>query len=189
MTEPTRNNGQTAALQISEFTASFRPRIIAITCGYYRTSSPVTALPLIMRWISDVPSKIVKLVEVRAVSAGRCPVNSRSVSTNSARLSAAAYRAVQRVSLCAGCFGGCPGCHPGQPPPGGRPRKVPLRYRRPPADRAGSRRSRARMSRLGADRLALRPRGRSVEFGHRHCDGVGDVPSKVHDAPTVVAGV
>jgi hypothetical protein len=32
---------------------------------------PVTALPMIMRWISDVPSKIVKLVEVRAVSPGR----------------------------------------------------------------------------------------------------------------------
>ena len=43
----------------------------ATTSGYYRTSSPVTALPMIMRWISDVPSKIVKLVEVRAVSAGR----------------------------------------------------------------------------------------------------------------------
>jgi hypothetical protein len=40
---------------------------------------------MIMRWISDVPSKIVKLVEVRAVSAGRCPVNRRHVSTNSAR--------------------------------------------------------------------------------------------------------
>jgi hypothetical protein len=43
----------------------------AMTSGYYRTSSPVTALPMIMRWISDVPSKIVKLVEVGAVSAGR----------------------------------------------------------------------------------------------------------------------
>jgi hypothetical protein len=32
--------------------------------GYQRTSSPVAALPMIMRWISDVPSKIVKL--------GRC---------------------------------------------------------------------------------------------------------------------
>ena len=84
MTEPTRNNGQTAALQISEFTASFRPRIIAITCGYYRTSSPVTALPLIMRWISDVPSKIVKLVEVRAVSAARWPDRQALVSTSSA---------------------------------------------------------------------------------------------------------
>ena len=29
----------------------------AMTCGYYRTSSPVTALPMMMRWISDVPSK------------------------------------------------------------------------------------------------------------------------------------
>jgi hypothetical protein len=35
------------------------------------------ALPMIMRWISDVPSKIVKLVEVRAVSAGKCPVRPR----------------------------------------------------------------------------------------------------------------
>jgi len=34
-----------------------------MTSGYYRTSSPVTALPMIMRWICDVPSKIVKLVE------------------------------------------------------------------------------------------------------------------------------
>jgi len=39
------------------------------------------------------------------------------------------------------------------------------------------------MSRLGADRPALRPRGRSVEFGHRHRDGVGDVRPNVHDAP------
>jgi hypothetical protein len=34
-----------------------------MTCGYYRTSSPVTALPIIMRWNSDVPSKIVKILE------------------------------------------------------------------------------------------------------------------------------
>jgi hypothetical protein len=57
-----------------------------MSCGYYRTSSPVTAPPMIMRWISDAPSKMVKLVEVRAVSAGRSPVNRRFVSTNSARL-------------------------------------------------------------------------------------------------------
>ena len=48
------------------------------------TSSPVTALPMIMRWISEVPSKIVKLVEVRAVSAGRRRGWSTHVSTNSA---------------------------------------------------------------------------------------------------------
>jgi hypothetical protein len=30
----------------------------------YRTSRPVTARPMIMRWISEVPSKIVKLSEV-----------------------------------------------------------------------------------------------------------------------------
>jgi len=34
----------------------------------YRTSSPVTARPMIMRWISEV---IVKIVEQGAVSAGR----------------------------------------------------------------------------------------------------------------------
>jgi hypothetical protein len=56
-----------------------------MTCGHYRTPSPVTALPMIMRWISDVPSKMVKLVEVRAVSAGRWPDSDAYVSTNSAR--------------------------------------------------------------------------------------------------------
>jgi hypothetical protein len=30
----------------------------ATTCGYYRTSSRVTARPIIMRWISLVPSKM-----------------------------------------------------------------------------------------------------------------------------------
>jgi hypothetical protein len=55
-----------------------------MTWGYYRTSRPVTALPMIMRWISDVPSKIVKLVEVRAVSAGRWRGERVHVSTNSA---------------------------------------------------------------------------------------------------------
>jgi hypothetical protein len=39
---------------------------------------------MIIRWISDVPSKIVKLVDVRAVSAGRWPVWAGDVSTNSA---------------------------------------------------------------------------------------------------------
>jgi hypothetical protein len=42
-----------------------------MACGYYRTLSPVTALPMIMRWISDVPSKIVKFLGVQPVSAGR----------------------------------------------------------------------------------------------------------------------
>jgi hypothetical protein len=43
----------------------FRPRISAMTSGYQRTSSPVTALPMIMRWISEVPSKIVKILASR----------------------------------------------------------------------------------------------------------------------------
>jgi hypothetical protein len=58
-------------------------RTSAMTSGYYRTSSPVTALPMVMRWISDVPSKIVKLVEVRAVSAGSWPGEWAHVGTNS----------------------------------------------------------------------------------------------------------
>jgi hypothetical protein len=55
-----------------------------MTSGYYRTSRPVTALPMIMRWISDVPSKIVKLVDVPPVSAGRRRIGAALVSTNSA---------------------------------------------------------------------------------------------------------
>ena len=31
----------------------------------YRTSSPVTARPMIIRWISDVPSKMVKIFASR----------------------------------------------------------------------------------------------------------------------------
>jgi hypothetical protein len=37
----------------------------ALTCGYYRTASPVTARPTIIRWISEVPSKIVKIFASR----------------------------------------------------------------------------------------------------------------------------
>jgi hypothetical protein len=55
-----------------------------MTSGYYRTSSPVTALPMIVRWISDVPSKIVKLMEVGAVCAGRWRAGRTFVSTYSA---------------------------------------------------------------------------------------------------------
>jgi hypothetical protein len=51
-----------------------------MTCGYYRTSSPVTALPMIMRWISDVPSKIVKILAawVPVFPAGHCGSHRRS---------------------------------------------------------------------------------------------------------------
>ncbi len=58
--EPTRNNGQTANRQKPQVTGLSKIRTSAMTCGYHRTSSPVTARPMIMRWISDVPSKIVK---------------------------------------------------------------------------------------------------------------------------------
>jgi hypothetical protein len=56
----------------------------AVTCGYYRTSSPVTARPMIIRWISEVPSKMVKIVDYGAVSAGQWPARGRGVSTDSA---------------------------------------------------------------------------------------------------------
>ena len=39
----------------------------------YLTSSPVTARPMIIRWISLVPSKMVKILAVGAVSAGQRP--------------------------------------------------------------------------------------------------------------------
>jgi hypothetical protein len=38
--------------------------IIGISAGQsYRTSSPVTVRPISIRWISDVPSKMVKIVD------------------------------------------------------------------------------------------------------------------------------
>jgi hypothetical protein len=37
----------------------------------YITSNPVTVRPISMRWISDVPSKIVKILAARAVYAGQ----------------------------------------------------------------------------------------------------------------------
>jgi hypothetical protein len=36
-------------------------RPVVLAGQRYRTSSPVTARPMIMRWISEVPSKMVKL--------------------------------------------------------------------------------------------------------------------------------
>jgi hypothetical protein len=50
--------GQTADRQKPEFTGAFKIRTSAMTIGYYRTSSPVTALPMIMGWISLAPAKI-----------------------------------------------------------------------------------------------------------------------------------
>jgi hypothetical protein len=44
-----RNNGQTADRQKPEFAGPFKIRTSATICGYYRTSSPVTALPMSMR--------------------------------------------------------------------------------------------------------------------------------------------
>jgi hypothetical protein len=44
----------------------------------------VTALPMIMRWISELPAKIVKLVEARTVTAGRWPDRQALVSTDPA---------------------------------------------------------------------------------------------------------
>jgi hypothetical protein len=42
-----------------------------MTSGYYRTSSPVTDLPMIMRWISDVPSKIAKISAAATIALAR----------------------------------------------------------------------------------------------------------------------
>jgi hypothetical protein len=51
----------------------------------YRTSSRVAVRPISIRWISDVPSKIVKILAVAAVSAGKRPSWGRGISANSAR--------------------------------------------------------------------------------------------------------
>jgi hypothetical protein len=51
----------------------------------YRTSSPVTARPMIIRWISDMPSKMVKILAVLAVYAGQRPARPPGISTDSAR--------------------------------------------------------------------------------------------------------
>jgi hypothetical protein len=88
------------ARRLSDIAPTRRERAV-MTCGYYRTSSPVTAFPIIRRWISDMPSKMVKLVDVRAVSAGRCrnagaepaPIQHRTRPA-SARLLGASSRAV-----------------------------------------------------------------------------------------------
>jgi hypothetical protein len=51
----------------------------------YRTSSPVIVRPISIRWISDVPSKIVKIPAVGTVSAGQRSAWGRSISTDPAR--------------------------------------------------------------------------------------------------------
>jgi hypothetical protein len=59
---------------------------IGISAGQtYRTSNPVTARPMIIRWISDVPSKIVKILAIGAVYAGQRPAGPRGISTDSVR--------------------------------------------------------------------------------------------------------
>jgi hypothetical protein len=47
--ELTRNNGQTANRQKPEFAGPFKIRTSTMAWGYYRTSSPVTALPMMSR--------------------------------------------------------------------------------------------------------------------------------------------
>lgn len=51
----------------------------------YRTSSPATARPTSIRWISLVPSKMVKILAMGVVYAGQRPAVPRDISTDSAR--------------------------------------------------------------------------------------------------------
>jgi hypothetical protein len=51
-----------------------RGRYVAMTSGYDRTFSPAMARPMIIRWISLVPSKILKLVELRPCHRQRSPL-------------------------------------------------------------------------------------------------------------------
>jgi len=52
----------------------------------YLPSSLVTARPMSIRWISGVPSKMVKIVDYGAVSVGQRPVDPRGISTDPARV-------------------------------------------------------------------------------------------------------
>ena len=110
--EPTGNNGQTISRQTPPLSPSGRPRINAMTSGYYdyRTSSPVTALPMIMCWISDVPSNIVKLVEVRSISPGRWPAGQQGVITSPAPRPPAARFGLARAYTSAGRTLNTPPC-------------------------------------------------------------------------------
>ncbi len=52
--------------QLGNAQRTFRSRTVRhLALGYYRTSSPVAARPMINRWISEVPSKIVKILASR----------------------------------------------------------------------------------------------------------------------------
>jgi hypothetical protein len=51
----------------------------------YRTSRPATARPISIRWISLVPSKIVKILAIGAVYAGQRPAVPLGINTDSAR--------------------------------------------------------------------------------------------------------
>jgi hypothetical protein len=84
---PEQDSGHATAASVAPsagITADHQPPDVSAG-GSYRTGRPVTARPMIMRWISLVPSKIVKIVELAAVSAGQRPVTPSGISTNSAR--------------------------------------------------------------------------------------------------------
>jgi len=70
------NRTREGAAPLTSGTALLPRSTIGISAGQsYRTSSPVTARPISIRWISDVPSKIVKIVDYGAVSAGQRSVD------------------------------------------------------------------------------------------------------------------
>jgi hypothetical protein len=58
---------------------------VAANIAAYRASNPVTVLPISIRWISLVASKIVKILAIGAVYAGQRPAVPRGISTDSAR--------------------------------------------------------------------------------------------------------
>ena len=55
-----------------ETTGMFRANARYIRRSSYLTSNPVTALPISIRWVSDVPSKIVKLSGLGACELDLC---------------------------------------------------------------------------------------------------------------------
>ena len=77
-----------------------------MTCGYYRTSSPVTALPMIMRWISEVQSVVGRRArpgEHAAAAASSRSTQRLSRPASSSRATNALIRPNGKGGLARGC--------------------------------------------------------------------------------------
>jgi hypothetical protein len=100
----------------------------------YRTSSPVIVRPISIRWISLVPSKIVKILDYGAVSAGQRPSGHHGISTDPARPIRDERRFPPGPSPLSSVYNRTPSRHPGPSdrPLSKTPQLIHLRYIRAP---------------------------------------------------------